>query len=70
MSLCGFYEPPSGDERDLLEIDPDLVLGCLKEIGDGPLFFFVPVKCGAVRVPVCQQHADYLDGLYNARERA
>lgn len=49
---CQFFEA-SGEG--------DIVLGCPNPVGEGPLFFFVPLPDGnAVRVPVCEQHAEWL----------
>lgn len=61
MPLCQFFREPSEAERERLKItDPEIVLGCKERQGQGPLFFFVPVKGGAVRVGVCPRHAEKL----------
>lgn len=52
--------PPPGD-------DLKVVFECGKPQGDGPLFFFVPVPGGAVRVPVCTEHGGYLARLYGSK---
>lgn len=69
MGDCQFFAFPAVEERAAFGItsgsDPDLVLGCGKPQGDGPLFFFVPVPGGAVRVPVCTEHGGYLARLYS-----
>lgn len=55
---CQFYETPTAEQVALFKIsDPEIVLGCKRKAGDGPLHFFVPVPGGAVRVRVCAQHA-------------
>ena len=59
--LCQYFETPSDADRAELGLtDPEVVLGCDEPQGEGPLFFFVPVHGGAVRVPVCRGHADLL----------
>jgi hypothetical protein len=61
--LCQFFEtPPPGHWAS--RIDPDGVIGCERRQGEGPLYFFVPVEGGAVRVGVCPEHAGYLERLY------
>ena len=58
---CAFFAIPTGAEARRLKIsDPDVVLGCRNRQGEGPLFFFVPVPGGAVRVGVCPEHAEWL----------
>lgn len=62
---CSFYTTPTEAERQQLGItDPAVVLGCDNPQGDGPLWFFVPVEGGAVRVAVCEQHAEHLRRRY------
>jgi len=59
--FCQFFYTPSGAERERLKIaDPEIVLGCKDRQGEGPLYFFMPVHGGAVRVAVCPRHAEYL----------
>jgi hypothetical protein len=66
MNDCQFYGSPTAEEISQLGInDPDIVLDCGKPQGDGPLFFFVPVTGGAVRVPVCAEHGEHLARLYS-----
>ncbi len=60
MPLCQYFETPTEAERARMGAPPDVVLGCEAEQGGGPLFFFVPVHGGAVRVGVCPRHADLL----------
>ena len=61
MLTCQFYATPTKAWRDARPWFPDDgVVGCEEEQGPGPLFFFVPVHGGAVRVPVCRRHADLL----------
>lgn len=62
---CQFYTTPPPDEAASLHLDADAVFGCMKEQGDGPLWFFVPVQGGAVRAAVCAEHGDLLDRIYN-----
>jgi hypothetical protein len=58
---CAFFATPGKSEAETFRItDPDIVLGCKNRQGDGPLFFYVPVQGGAVRVPVCPEHAEHL----------
>ena len=65
---CQFFSFPAAEESAAFGIttgaDPDIVLGCGNPQGDGPLFFFVPVTGGAVRVPVCAMHGERLAYLY------
>jgi hypothetical protein len=71
--LCQFYEAP-GPDHPLLTgtgqggADEGVVFGCQEpqdeDPNGGPLFFLVPVTGGAVRVPVCRRHGDYLARLY------
>lgn len=59
--LCQFFRTPTEAERaELPGLPDDAVLGCDDEQGPGPLYFFVPVRGGAVRVGVCPRHADLL----------
>jgi len=59
--LCQYYETPTDEQIAELGInDPGVVLGCPEDQGPGPLYFFVPVHGGAVRVGVCPRHADLL----------
>jgi len=68
MGDCQFYASPTAEEVSQLGIsDPDVVLGCDAPQGDGPLFFFVPVTGGAVRVPVCAMHGERLAYLYGSK---
>lgn len=61
MSLCHYFATPTEVERAKLPgLPDDAVLGCEDEQGQGPLFFFVPVHGGAVRVGVCPRHAALL----------
>jgi hypothetical protein len=58
---CAFFDTPTEAQRARLKItDPDVVLGCENRQGEGPLYFFVPVEGGAVRVGVCTKHARWL----------
>ena len=58
---CQYFASPTADETERLKIkDPEIVLGCKNRQGEGPLFFFVPVHGGAVRVGVCKEHAELL----------
>ena len=69
MSLCQFFLTPSEQEQATFKInDPDIVFGCENEQGDGPLFFFVPVDGGAVRVGVCPKHGAHLERLYGGKK--
>lgn len=67
-SDCQFFNGSTPEEAALPRIEqtsaPGLVFGCGNPQGDGPLFFFVPVPGGAVRVPVCTEHAERLAQLY------
>lgn len=71
MGDCQFFSFPTAGESARLGItmdsDPNLVLGCEAPQGDGPLFFFVPVPGGAVRVPVCAKHGERLTFLYGGQ---
>lgn len=71
MNGCQFFSFPTAEESAELGItldsDPGLVLGCEAPQGDGPLFFFVPVPGGAVRVPVCAMHGERLAYLYGGQ---
>ena len=59
---CAFFETPTEAQRRQLKIgDPEIVLGCKGRQGEGPLYFFVPVEGGAVRVGVCPKHARWLE---------
>jgi hypothetical protein len=61
MPTCQFFKTPTRAERDTLPgLPDDGVIGCGDEQGPGPLFFFVPVHGGAVRVGVCPRHAGLL----------
>jgi hypothetical protein len=61
MPFCNFFTTPTEAERATLAgLPADAVLGCGNLQGEGPLFFFVPVFGGAVRVGVCPHHADLL----------
>lgn len=68
MAGCQFFSFPTAEESAefgiTMDSDPNLVLGCDAPQGDGPLFFFVPVPGGAVRVPVCAKHGERLAYLY------
>jgi hypothetical protein len=68
---CQFFSFPTAEESAAFGIttgsDPNFVLGCEAPQGDGPLFFFVPVPGGAVRVPVCAKHGERLAYLYGAK---
>jgi hypothetical protein len=65
MGDCQFYSTPTAEEAAQFGVnDPDIVLDCGNPQGDGPLFFFVPVPGGAVRVPVCAMHGERLAYLY------
>jgi hypothetical protein len=70
MGDCQFFAFPTAEESARLGItmdtDPNLVLGCGNPQGGGPLFFFVPVPGGAVRVPVCAEHGEHLSRLYGS----
>lgn len=60
--FCQYFGLPTDAERAKLGItDPDIVLGCKDHQGSGPLYFFVPVHGGAVRVGVCPHHAQLLE---------
>ncbi len=59
---CNYFGLPTAQEKAKLGItDPDVVLGCGERQGEGPLYFFVPVHGGAVRVGVCPPHARLLE---------
>jgi hypothetical protein len=65
---CAFFNTPTPkQQRDLGITDPDIVLGCENRQGEGPLFFFVPVEGGAVRVGVCEEHARWLKQHHGLR---
>lgn len=65
---CAFFDTPTPAQRKQLGInDPDIVLGCKGRQGEGPLFFFVPVEGGAVRVGVCDKHAAWLQEHHDLR---
>ena len=69
MPLCGYFAEPTAAERARLPgMPPGTVLGCGDEQGEGPLFFFVPVHGGAVRVGVCRRHADLLAKYHGAKD--
>ena len=60
MSSCEFFKKNAEF--------PEVVIGCDKK-GDGGLFFFVPVAGGnAVRVPVCEEHAEFLCRHYGVED--
>ena len=59
--LCNSFSTPTAGERARMPgLPEDTVRGCKDEQGDGPLYFFVPVHGGAVRVGVCPRHAALL----------
>ena len=61
MPTCQFYATPTKAWREAHPwLSDDGVIGCEAEQGPGPLYFFVPVHGGAVRVGVCPRHADLL----------
>lgn len=70
MPRCQYFGTPSKAERDELGASDDVVFGCEDEQGPGPLFFFVPVHGGAVRVGVCRRHADLLAKYHGSGTRA
>ena len=61
MPLCQFFDTPATSGRNVgLALPDGHVIGCDNEQGQGPLYFFVPVHGGAVRVGVCPRHAELL----------
>lgn len=53
LPWCAYFDP----DTDM----PGTVRQSPHDAGEGPLFFFVPVADGAaVRVPVCEEHAEVL----------
>lgn len=68
MSDCQFFAFPTAAEAAEMGISATgMVFGCGRPQGDGPLFFFVPVEGGAVRVPVCEEHCGHLKRLYGRK---
>ena len=69
LPLCAFYATPTAEIRQELGLadDTDEVLGCEHPQGEGPLYYFVPVEGGAVRVRVCVHHADLLSTYHPGR---
>jgi hypothetical protein len=57
---CNFYRDPTEAERTEMQIPDGVTIGCENTQAEGPLYFYVPVEGGAVRVGVCQEHCDWL----------
>jgi hypothetical protein len=56
LPWCAYFETaPPGDG-----LPQGTVIQDPHDAGEGPLFFFVPVAGGAVRVPVCEEHCEVL----------
>lgn len=57
LPLCAYFErPPPGEGAP-----EGIVIQDPHDAGEGPLYFFVPVADGAaVRVAVCEEHAELL----------